>query len=147
MKAHARLVLLLVAGMMLVGADAARPDWGPVERIAAVDGRIVDVSADRILYTTDFTFAIEDRASGNVTMINHVLNKGSGYGFLTSRGAILQFRHGSGSPDDSVYEWRDGQRIDLNQGPPGTQNYFLTSRGRLRGVDRLDFRPEAALSA
>jgi hypothetical protein len=86
----------------------------PVEH---VDGRILDVHPDRVLYRADSGLvAILDRTTRNVTPLPLGPGTYVGIGYLSPHGAIYEWTNGGGA---QVSEFRDGVVTDL--GPLNSQ--------------------------
>lgn len=82
-----------------------------LSEVVSVGGRILDTQSDRILFRENESLKIRYRASGLDTLVTSDPARFIEYGFLAPKGAI--FMSDSGPLDATVYDWRDGNLVNL----------------------------------
>jgi hypothetical protein len=110
--------------------------------VAQAPGRILDASADRLLWADSAQIAIQDRASGQQTVISGLHGKRVGQGFLTPSGALFEVPRAFLSTANELFEWRDGAATSLGDIP----QFGLQVNGSFAvwHIDRQVFRRDLA---
>jgi hypothetical protein len=130
-----RILVVSMAGAVGSAASAEAQTVGTREPIAQVPGRIVDVSADRILYLQGdppdnqegpHTLKVRTRASGQDTTVPSVAPRYPQYGFLTAHGVVFMAMAGD-ALTARLFEWRDGRMLDLGF-PNSAQSLVVKGR-------------------
>jgi hypothetical protein len=114
---------VLISARDSVGSGATARRIIPFEtsqrlvEVAVAPGRILDASADRLLWADSAQIAIQDRASGGQTMIFGLQGKRVEQGFLTPSGALFEIPRAFPSSANQLFDWRGGTALSLGDIP------------------------------
>ena len=90
--------------------------------VAQAPGRILDASADRLLWADSAQIAIQDRASGAQTVIFALEGDTAERGFLTPSGGLFRLQPRPSSSTAALFDWRGTGAMSLGDIRPSTLN-------------------------
>ena len=98
---------------------------------ASVPGKIVDVSADKILYLDDAAepqrLVLRNRSTGADTVIYSVADGRPTQGYVHDNGAIF-IDQGASSTTTKLYDWRNGSLVNLSNSYQSTGGFMVNGK-------------------